>query len=85
MDQTQEAAQGQYDPYRKKDLPKGYTPHRENGEYYDGQYATPYRDNEKYYNGEYQFDVYDNYNPIKKSRFDRFRSWFGDMGRDLKQ
>ena len=70
MDQTEEPAQGQYDPYRKKELPKGYTPYRENGEYYDG---------------EYQFDVYDNDDPIKKSRFDRFRSWFGDMGRDLKQ
>ena len=39
----------------------------------------------EYYDGPYQFDVYDNDNPIKKSRFDRFRSWFGDMGGDFKQ
>ena len=60
MDQTEDAAQGQYEPYRKKDLPKGYTPYGEDPEY--------------------EFDVYDN--PVEKSRFERFRSWFGDMGRD---
>ena len=70
MDQTEETVQGQYAPYRKKNLPKGYTPYRGNGEYYDG---------------EYQFDIYDNDDYIKKSRFDRFRSWFGDMGGDFKQ
>ena len=73
MNQTEEPAQGQYEPYRKKDLPKVYTAYRDPEDPEDAE------------DEDYDFDAYYNDNPIKKSRCDRFISWFGDMGRDLKQ